>query len=69
MIQVKINGLEMRVSEMSKFLKISRVTMYKYMDDYDHGKKIPKNIRQLFDKITLREFETKNDILKYLINM
>ena len=70
MLKKKIQELDLRLTEISKFLDISRPTLYKFIDNYDNGitKGIPIEIKKLFKFILNSNKINKIDVISYLFN-
>ncbi len=66
----RLNDLHLGITELAKYLNISRPTLYKFISLYDEDQKkeIPKNIIQLFDYIMKNELIGKNNIVNYIFH-
>ena len=53
LLREKIRDLDLRISDLAEYLKISRPTLYKYIDMYEEGDRstIDTKILNLFDYI------------------
>ncbi|QEH61859.1 hypothetical protein SCHIN_v1c06620 [Spiroplasma chinense] len=69
MLKIILKDLDIRISELSKFLGITRPTLYKFIDLYENNEKqlIPKNYLEVLEYIENNKDSTKNHILQFLI--
>ena len=65
----KIRFLDVRLTELSKYLGISRPTLYRYLELYesDNRGQIPKDIRDLLRFIDER-CATKDQLIRYIVS-
>ena len=65
----KIRSLDVRLTELSKYLSISRPTLYRYLELYESGEpgQVPKDIRELFRFIDGR-CGSKDQLMRYVIS-
>jgi len=65
----KIRNMDLRLTELSGYLHISRATLYKYLDLYEDGKKrgIDPQVRKLFDYIENTPSIGKVNVINYII--
>jgi hypothetical protein len=63
--------LDLRLTELSDYLKISRVTLYRYIELYEDGKRkgIERRALSLFDYIENAPNIGKKNVMSYIINM
>lgn len=69
MLQQRLRELEIKITELSEYLQISRPTLYKFIACYD-GKKfnsIDKNILALFNYIDENELIGKKNVINYIL--
>lgn len=65
----KIRALDIRLTDLSEYLKISRPTMYRYLNNYEEGetRQIPGNIQKLFSFIDKPKTTTKEQVMIYVM--
>ncbi len=65
----KIRSLDVRLTELSKYLGISRPTLYRYLELYESGDagQVPKEIRDLFRFIDNR-CGSKDQLMRYVVS-
>ncbi|WP_051350900.1 hypothetical protein [[Acholeplasma] multilocale] len=65
-----MKNMDLRISELSIQMGISRPTMYKFIEMYENGNYnlINSNVLKLFRFIEKNQFSNKNIILKYILN-
>lgn len=65
----KIRSLDVRLTELSKYLGISRPTLYRYLELYESGEagQVPKDIRDLFRFIDNR-CVSKDQLMRYVVS-
>jgi hypothetical protein len=65
----KLKGLELRLTELSHYLGISRPTLYKYIDDFDRRryKNIDTMILDLFRFINMKTTTSKIQVINFII--
>lgn len=68
MIHERLQDLEIKITELSEYLQISRPTLYKFIDAYDMGERssINQKILKLFDYITENELIDKKNVIKFI---
>ena len=72
MIKDSLKKLNIKITELADYLKISRPTMYKFIELYDSNKyeDITKNVKKLFDFIKNNTLMIKfREKLKILLNI
>lgn len=69
-LKQRLKFLEIKITELSDYLQISRPTIYKYIEDYDlnNKKNINANIVKLFDYICKNTLIDKSNVIKYILN-
>lgn len=67
----KLKQLGLRLTELSTYLKYSRPTLYKYLDDYDRKKyeMIDFKVKKVFDFIMKKTTLTKISVIEYIISL
>ncbi|MGL4951218.1 MAG: hypothetical protein ACRC4M_05325 [Mycoplasma sp.] len=70
MLKQRIKESNIRISDLSDYLKISRPTLYKYIESYENSdfKSIDKSVLKLFNYIIDNPLSGKESITKYLLN-
>lgn len=70
MIKDRLKELDIKITELSNYLQISRPTMYKYIECYDSGnkKEVDKQVVKLFDYISSNELIDKVNVINFIIN-
>lgn len=70
LLREKIRDLDLRISDLAEYLKISRPTLYKYIDMYEEGNRstIDTKILNLFDYIQNSKNIGSNNIIYYIMN-
>ena len=65
-----LKNMQLRLTELSEYLDISRPTLYKFVDYYDTGQKslINKSVLKLFDYISSNKDIDKKDVISYIAN-
>ena len=69
MLQQRLREFEIKITELSEYLQISRPTLYKFISCYD-GKKfnlIDKEILALFNYIDENELIGKKNVINYIL--
>jgi predicted transcriptional regulator len=66
----KLKRLNIRLTELSHYLNLSRPTLYKYIDEYENRKykDIDKRTRQVFDFIKKKSTISKIEVIDFIIN-
>lgn len=67
----KLKQLGLRLTELSTYLKYSRPTLYKYLDDYDRKNydMIDFKVKKVFDFIMKKSTLTKISVIEYIISL
>ncbi|WP_144107238.1 methyl-accepting chemotaxis protein [Brachyspira hyodysenteriae] len=70
LLREKIRDLDLRISDLAEYLKISRPTLYKYIDMYEEGNRstIDTKILNLFDYIQNTKNIGSNNVIYYIMN-
>ncbi|MCZ9963633.1 helix-turn-helix transcriptional regulator [Brachyspira hyodysenteriae] len=70
LLREKIRNLYLRISDLAEYLKISRPTLYKYIDMYEEGNRgtIDTKILNLFDYIQNGKNIGSNNVIYYIMN-
>lgn len=70
MIKDSLKKLNIKITELADYLKISRPTMYKFIELYDSNKyeDITKNVKKLFDFIKNNTLIEKRNVINYILN-
>ncbi|CRF33933.1 hypothetical protein BRSU_1768 [Brachyspira suanatina] len=70
LLREKIRDLDLRISDLAEYLKISRPTLYKYIDMYEEGNRstIDTKILNLFDYIQNSKNIGNNNVIYYIMN-
>ncbi|MEI0702686.1 hypothetical protein [Brachyspira intermedia] len=70
LLREKIRDLGLRISDLAEYLKISRPTLYKYIDMYEEGNRstIDTKILNLFDYIQNTKNIGSNNVIYYIMN-
>ncbi len=70
LLREKIRDLDLRISDLAEYLKISRPTLYKYIDMYEEGNRstIDTKILNLFDYIQNSKNIGSNNVIYYIMN-
>jgi predicted transcriptional regulator len=65
----KLKKMELRLTELSNYLDVSRPTLYKYIDDYDHRryKNIDSMILDVFRFINKKTTISKIQVIDFII--
>ncbi len=68
MIRERLHELDLKITELSDYLQISRTTLYKFIEDYDTGKKKTVNpkVVSLFYYITNNELIDKKNVINFI---
>lgn len=69
MIKDKLKELDIKITELAKYLQISRPTMYKYIECYDLGQEelVDKQIAKLFDYISKNDLIDKVNVINFIL--
>ena len=70
LLREKIRDLDLRISDLAEYLKISRPTLYKYIDMYEEGDRstIDTKILNLFDYIQNSKNIGNSNVIYYIMN-
>ncbi len=70
MLRDRLREMDMRITELADYLKISRPTMYKYIDCYDEAKfdLINKDVLAVFNYIVENELVGKKSVIGFLLS-
>jgi len=70
MLRERMKEMDLRVTELSDYLQISRPTMYKFIEYYDEQnfELINKKVLKLFNYISENEFIGKKTVISYILN-
>ena len=70
MIRTRLKEIDIKITELSDYLKITRPTLYKFIDAYDAGDRdsINKKVISLFDYIESNTLAGRNTVLNYILN-
>ena len=70
MIHERLQSLDIKITELAKYLQISRPTMYKFIESYDSGdrKSVNGNVLKLFDYITDHELIDKRNVIAFILS-
>ncbi|HJH54912.1 MAG TPA: hypothetical protein K8V77_02375 [Brachyspira hyodysenteriae] len=70
LLREKIRDLDLRISDLAEYLKMSRPTLYKYIDMYEEGNRstIDTKILNLFDYIQNTKNIGSNNVIYYIMN-
>jgi len=65
----KIRDMDLRLTELSNYLHVSRATLYKYLEMYESGKRrgMDPDVRKLFDYIENTPLIGKVNVINYII--
>ena len=66
----KLKQLRLKLTELCEYAKVTRPTMYKYIEDYDNGNttKIKRSILDLFKVIEDPNTISKSQVINYILN-
>ena len=69
MIHERLQSLDIKITELAKYLHVSRPTMYKYIDAYDRGdfNLIQDDVLKLFDYIMNNDLIDKRNVISFLL--
>lgn len=69
MIKERLKDMELKITELSDYLQISRPTMYKFIDAYDSGdiSTINKHVLKLFKYIDENPLIGKKTVVAYIL--
>ncbi len=69
MIKERLKDIELKITELSDYLQISRPTMYKFIESYDAGdySGINKNVLKLFKYIDENPVIGKKTVVSYIL--
>lgn len=70
LLRDRIRDLDLRISDLAEYLKISRPTLYKYIDMYEEGNRstIDTKILNLFDYIQNKKNIGNSNVIYYIMN-
>ena len=70
LLRDKIRDLDLRISDLAEYLKISRPTLYKYIDMYEEGNRgtIDTKILNLFDYMQNSKNIGNSNVVYYIMN-
>ena len=70
MIHERLQSLDIKITELAKYLQISRPTIYKFIEAYDSGdrKSLNGNVLKLFDYITEHELADKRNVIAFILS-
>ena len=70
MVRDSLKRLNIKITELADYLKISRPTMYKFIELYDsnRAKEINKNVKKLFEFIDENKLIEKRNVVNYILN-
>ncbi|MFI3211442.1 MAG: hypothetical protein R3Y64_10400 [Peptostreptococcaceae bacterium] len=70
MISTRLKEVGLKITDLSEYFKLSRPTIYKFIDYYDKEKYdlIDRNIVKLFDFIIENPFVGKNACINFILN-
>ncbi len=70
MLRDRLREMDLRITELSEYLQVSRPTMYKYIDSYDNAEfdLINKKVLKLFNYIQEHELAGKKSVINYILN-
>ena len=70
MIHERLQSLDIKITELAKYLQISRPTMYKFIEAYDSGdrKSVNGNVLKLFDYIAEHELADKRNVIAFILS-
>ena len=70
MIRQKLRDIDLKITELADYLKITRPTLYKFIDSYDNGDRetINKKVLSLFDQLENNPLAGRNTILNFILN-
>ena len=69
MLRDRLKNMDLRITELSNYLRVSRPTMYKYIEYYDSAKfdLINKDTLALFNYIAENELVGKRNVITYIL--
>lgn len=69
MIKERLKDIDIKITELSDYLQISRPTMYKFIDAYDEGHRsiINKHVLKLFKYIDENPLIGKKTVVSYIL--
>lgn len=70
MLRDKLRDMDLKITELAEYLKITRPTLYKFIEDYDNNDRAPinKNVLKLFDYISNNPLVGKKTVLSFIFN-
>jgi hypothetical protein len=70
MLRERIKEMDLKVTELSDYMQISRPTMYKFIEYYDEQNfdLINRKVLKLFNYISENEFIGKKTVVSYILN-
>ena len=70
MLRDKLRDMDLKITELAEYLKITRPTLYKFIEDYDNNNRGPinKNVLKLFDYINNNNLVGKKTVLSFIFN-
>ena len=68
-MKARMRELNIKLTELSEYIKVSRPTLYKYIESYEEGdyESIPNRVVSLF-KVMERPDATKEQVISYIIS-
>jgi len=68
-MKARMRELNIKMTELSEYIKVSRPTLYKYIESYEEGdyESIPNRVVSLF-KVMERPEATKEQVISYIIS-
>ena len=69
MLKERLKEMDLRITELSDYLQVSRPTMYKMIERYDQGDRaaLDKSVLRLFDYIMNHELVGKKNVVAYIL--
>lgn len=70
MLKERLKEVELKITEVSEYLQISRPTMYKFIESYDNGDRTSINPRvlRLFDYIEENPLAGRRAVIKFILS-
>ena len=69
MIHERLQSLDIKITELASYLKISRPTLYKFIESYDRKERenINKSVLKVFDYVMNNELVDKRNVIGYIL--
>lgn len=70
MIRERFKSMELKITDLSDYLHMSRTTIYNFMDAYDKGEKsiISQKVLKIFDYVTNNPSAGKKNVISFILS-